>query len=49
MSYHIEGETMETANKQYYVKGWEYYVAITLTIIAGIATLLMALHLFGVF
>ncbi|MEK6867406.1 MAG: hypothetical protein AABX98_01150 [Nanoarchaeota archaeon] len=39
---------METANKQYDVKGWEYYLALAMIVIAGIATLLMALHVIGV-
>ncbi len=37
---------METIHKQYN-PGWEYYLAITLTIIATLAVILMALHQLG--
>jgi hypothetical protein len=39
---------METATRQYAEKGWEYYLALTMIVIAGVATLLMALHVLGV-
>lgn len=39
---------MEIANAQYGTKGWEYYLALIMIVIAGLATLLMALHVLGV-
>jgi hypothetical protein len=39
---------METATKQFEAKGWEYYLALAMIVIAGVSTLLMALHVLGV-
>jgi hypothetical protein len=39
---------MENVMKQYNIKGWEYYLAWTLSIIGTLAVVLAALRVFGV-
>ncbi len=38
---------MESIQKQYRINDWEYYLAMTLCIIATIALVAAALHVFG--
>jgi hypothetical protein len=39
---------METTNKQYNMKGWEYYLALLLAVLGAFAAIAVALRIFGV-